>query len=151
MQFQTLNRSDAEKIYAAVYNISGSTLSAGAAAYFVATSGDGISVSGAQTYNKYLFAGIVKSAIADSKYGRVQVYGYCSAYLGLAGSVASVAQGTQLDAVTSQTYLTSYAAIAGSSATIANPWNFVTLTDTYASVAAMSTTPQLVGVFVRAL
>lgn len=151
MQFQQIDRSDPEKVYAAVYNISGSTLSAGAAAYFVASSGDGISVSGAQSVNKYLFAGIVKDAIANSKYGRVQVYGYCSAYLGLASSAVSVAAGCQLDAVASATYLTAYAPIAGSSGTIANPWNFVTMTDAYASTAAMSTTPQLVGVFVRAL
>ncbi len=151
MQFQQLDRNDAEAVYAAVRNISGSTLSAGAAAYFVAVAGDGLSVSDAGTVNKYLFAGIIKSALSDSSYGRAQVYGVCSAYIGLASSVVSVAAGAQLDTVQSATYLTAYVPLRGSSTAIDNPWNFATNMAAFDSTAAMSNTPQLHTVFIRAL
>ncbi len=151
MQFQQLDRNDAEKVYAAVYNISGGTLSAGAAAFFNAATADGISVSAGTAINKYLFAGIVKDALADSTYGRAQVYGACSAYIGLGSSATSVAAGAQLDTVTSATYLTAYVPLRGSSTAIDNPWNFVTNMASFDSAAAMSNTPQLKTVFVRAL
>ena len=151
MQFQTLDRSDAEKAYAAVYNVSGTTLSAGAAAFFDATTADGISVSVGTAVNKYLFAGIVKAALSDSTYGRAQVYGVCSAYMILTSSTVSAAAGAQLDSVASQTYLIPYTTIAGSSAAISNPWNFVTLMASVDSAAALSNTPALKTVFVRAM
>ena len=151
MQFQQIDRSDSEKVYVAIYNVSGGTLSAGAAAFYNAVTNDGLAVSAGTVINKYLFAGIVKDAISDSAYGRAQVYGNCSAYVGIGSSSVSAAAGTQLDSVTSATYLSTYAPIAGSSATIANPWNFVTLMAGFDSAAAMSNTPQLKSVFVRAL
>lgn len=151
MQFQQIDRSDAEKVYAAVYNVSGGTLSAGAAAFFDAATADGISVSAGTAINKYLFAGIIKDAVDNSKYGRAQVYGVCSAYIGLASSATSVAAGAQLDSVTSATYLTAYVPLRGSSTAIDNPWNFVTNMAAFDSAAAMSNTPQLKTVFVRAL
>lgn len=151
MEFQQIDRSDAEKVYAAVYNVSGGTLSAGAAAFFDAATADGISVSAGTAINKYLFAGIVKAALSDSTYGRAQVYGACSAYIGLASSATSVAAGAQLDSVTSATYLTAYVPLRGSSTAIDNPWNFVTNMASFDSAAAMSNTPQLKTVFVRAM
>ena len=151
MQFQHIDRSDPEVAYAAVRNISGGTLSAGAAAFYDAATADGISVSAGTAINKYLFAGIIKLALSDSSYGRAQVYGVCSAYIGLGSSATSVANGTQLDSVTSQTYLSAYVPIAGSSSTIANPWNFATLMAGFDSAAAMSNTPALKTIFIRAL
>ena len=151
MQFQQIDRSDPEKVFVAIYNVSGGTLSAGAAAFYNAVTNDGVSVSAGTAINKYLFAGIVKDALSDSTYGRAQVYGICSAYIGLGSSTVSAAAGTQLDTVTSATYLSTYIPIAGSSATVGNPWNFATLVAGFDSAAVMSNTPQLKSVFIRAL
>ncbi len=161
MLFQQINRSDAEKVYAAIYNVSGGALSAGAAAYYVVTSGDGISVSNAGTIRKWAFAGIVKDAISDSEYGRAQVYGNCSAYMVLDDSTISATPGNQLVAVNSQAYLKNassadlFTFVAASSATFTwtggDPFNFVTLMDTYASAASANSTAALKAVFVRAM
>lgn len=161
MQFQQLNRSDAEKVYAAVYNVSGATLSAGAAAYYIVASGDGISVSNAGSTRKWAFAGIIKDAISDSGYGRAQVYGACSAYMVLDTTSVSAVPGDQLVAVNSQTYLKNadatdlftFTAVSSAALTWSggDPWNFVTLMDTYASAASANSTAALKAVFVRAL
>lgn len=161
MQFQQLNREDPEKVYAAVRNVSGATVSAGAAAYFITASPDGISVSNAGTTRKWGFAGILKDALSDSSYGRAQVYGYCSAYMLLSSSTVSAAAGAQLTAVNSQNYLRVTAAsdlftfVAVSSATLdwtgGNPFNYVTMLSAVASAAALSNTPALKPVFVRAM
>ncbi len=159
MQFSQLNGGpleDAEKVYAAVRNVAGATLSAGAAAYFVVTSPDGISVSNAGTIRKYAFAGILPVALADSAYGRAQVYGIGSAYMVLSSTAASAAPGKQLDAVNSQAYLKDFivsdyflsGALSGTAQ--GNPWNFVTLMDTFASDASAWSTPALKTVFIRA-
>lgn len=154
MLLQKINRTDAEKVYIIVQNISGAALSAGKAVYFdssdTSAGANGIAVSGAMTNKKYLFAGITKNAINDDAYGLVQVYGTCSAYVKCSASSVSIAAGAQLDAVTSSTYLQPYSAIAGSSSTIDNPWNFVTLVEAVASAADCSI-QTLRHVFVRAL
>ncbi len=159
MQFSQLDGgplTDAEKVYAAVRNVSGGTMSLGAAAYFVVTSPDGISVSNAGTIRKYAFAGILPAALSDSSYGRAQVYGITSAYMILNSSTVSAVPGKQLDAINSADYLKDFTvsdyflsgALSGTSQ--GNPWNFVTLMDTCASAAAQSNTPILKTVFVRA-
>lgn len=162
MLFQQINREDPEKVYAAIYNVSGATLSAGAACYHVVASGDGIKVSNAGTTRKWAFAGIVKEALADSAYGRAQVHGICSAYMVLADTASAASPGDQLNAVNSQTYLVHFSAasdlftfVAVSSATFTwsggNPWNYVTLMDTYASAASANSTAALKTVFVKAM
>jgi len=164
MQFESLNGGplqDPERVFAAVRNIAGATLSAGAAAYHVVASGDGISVSNAGTTRKWAFAGIIKDALSDSSYGRAQVYGFCSAYMVLSDSTVSAVPGAQLVAVNSQAYLKDSSAaglftfVAASSATFTwnggNPWNHVVLMDTYASAASANSTPALKSVFVKAL
>lgn len=160
MQFSQLNGGpliDAEKVFAAVRNISGATMSAGAAAYFVVSSPDGISVSNAGTTRKYTFAGILPAALSDSSYGRAQVYGICSAYMVLNATGVSAVPGKQLDAVASADYLKDFTvsdyflsgALSGTGQ--GNPWNFVTLVDTFASAAGANTTPALKTVFVRCI
>ena len=163
MQFQQIDRSDAEKVYAAVYNVSGATQSAGAALYFIVASGDGISVSNAGTTRKWTFAGINKASLADSTYGRAQVYGLCSAYVVLSDTGVSGVPGDQLDAVDSQAYLQTFSAsdhfslttIASSAGTFAstlgNAWNYVTLMGYYSTAASANTTATLISAFVRAL
>jgi hypothetical protein len=155
MQFQQVDRSDAEKVYAAVRNISGGTLSAGAAAFYDAATADGISVSANGTSRKWLFAGILNAALSDSSYGRAQVYGQCSAYMVLNSTAVSAVAGQQLDVVASQPYLKDYNSqtIIGSSAayTVDNAWNYAVLLDTFASAASTNTVPALHSIFVRAL
>lgn len=151
MQLSQLGQ-EPEKVFIVCKNVSGATLSAGAAAYFdTASVTDGVGVSGARTGQKFLFAGVNEASLSNSSYGRVQVYGVASAYCVLASSTVSAIAGQQLDAVASQTYLVDYTTIAGSSAPIQNPFNFVTLMETYASAAAASNTPGLKKVFIRAL
>lgn len=160
MQFSQINGAaltDAEKVYAAVRNVSGATMSLGAAAYFVVSSPDGISVSNAGTTRKYTFAGILPAALSDSSYGRAQVFGICSAYMVLNSTAVSATPGKQLDAVNSADYLKDFTvsdyflsgALSGTSQ--GNPWNFVTLMDTFASAASAQSTPALKTVFVRAI
>lgn len=161
MQFEHLNggpTGDPEKAFAIVKNVSGATISAGGAIYFdTASVTDGIGVSGARTGQKYLFAGILESATSNSSYGRAQVYGLASAYMVLASTAVSCTPGDQLNAVTSATYLQDFhgTTIQGISSaptvTIDNPWNFVTMMSTYASVASANSTPKLMTVFVRAM
>ena len=160
MQFSQLNGGpiqDAEKVYAAVRNVSGGTMSLGAAAYFVVASPDGISVSNAGTTRKWGFAGILPAALSDSSYGRAQVYGITSAYMVLNATGVSAVPGQQLDAVGSKDYLKDFTpsdyflsgAMSGANVTPSG-WNFVTLMDTFASAAAANTTPALKTVFIRA-
>lgn len=160
MQFSELNGgplTDPEKIYAAVRNVSGGTMSLGAAAYFIVASADGISVSNAGTTRKFAFAGILPAALSDSSYGRAQVFGICSAYLVLNASSVSAVPGKQLDAVASADYLKDFTvsdyflsgALSGTGQ--GNPWNHVTLMDTLASAATATATPALKTVFVRAI
>ncbi|MDZ4206083.1 MAG: hypothetical protein U1C12_02630, partial [Patescibacteria group bacterium] len=142
---------------AVVRNVSGATMSAGAAAYFVVSSPDGISVSNAGTTRKATFAGVLPTALSDSSPGRAQVYGICSAYMILNSTAVSATPGKQLDAVSSADYLKDFTvsdyflsgALSGTEQ--GNPWNHVTLMDTFASAASANTTPTLKTVFVRAL
>ena len=156
MQKMTINFNAPDTEFILCRNVSGVTISQGAAVYFdTAVVTDGFAVSGARTGQKYLFAGIAAQVLASNSTsapakGLVQCYGIASAYLQFATSAASGAPGDQLDAVQSATYLTEYIPIAGSSAVIANPWNFVTLMESVASAAAGST-PVLHTVFIRAM
>lgn len=155
MQFQQLNRDDAETVFAIVKNISGAAIAIGAPAYFDtadATNGiDGHAVSAARTGQEYLFAGIAQVAIADDEIGRVQVYGKGSALAVVAATNVKASIGEQLNAVDSKAYLVQYTTIAGSSAPIANPWTFVTLMAAVDSGAGTQSTAVLTKVFIRAL
>src|SRR5512135_2235741 len=76
MLFQRVNRTDAEKVFIIVYNVSAATMTAGYACVWDITSPDGVRVSKPATATLALFVGIANSDIADSSYGLVQVYGY---------------------------------------------------------------------------
>lgn len=161
MQKPTINFNAPETEFILCRNVSGATLSQGSAVYFdTASVTDGFAVSAARTSQKYLFAGITAQILASNSTstpakGLVQCYGITSAYMVLASTAVSAVPGNQLDAVTSQAYLQDFhgTAIIGSSAvyTIDNPWNFVTMMDTFASAAGANTTPTLKTVFVRAM
>ncbi len=161
MQFENVNAestlAEPEKAFAIVKNVSGATISAGAAAYIdTASVTDGIGVSGSRTGQKYLFSGILESAVSNSSYGRSQTYGLSSAYVVLANTATACNPGDQLDSVQSATYLVKFVATAisnagGGAVAVDNPWNFVTMMSTYAAAASANSTPKLMTVFVRAL
>ncbi len=154
MRFQQINRADGDKVFAAVRNISGGTMSAGAAAFLDGTI-DGNAVSGARTSRTFLFKGILNEELSNSSYGEAIVHGIASAYYCPGSSAVSAVEGAQLVAVTSQNYLSKDpgTVIVGSSSayTIGTTWPFVTLAEDVASAAALSNTPALKKVFVRAL
>lgn len=147
MQKQTINQSDPEKEFILCKNVSAATLSAGAAVYFdTASATDGFAVSGARTSQKFMFAGIVPTAIDTLKKGLVQTYGIASAYVQWTGALTA---GAQLDAVASQTYLTTFTPVSATSLapTVDNPWNFVSIMSGAASGISTAT---LEVVFIRA-
>ena len=89
MQIAIVNRSNADKVFIAVRNISGTALSAGAAVdYDVVTATDGNAVTASKSGAIVgLFAGITDATMADSAYGLAQVYGYRqSAYVSAASA-----------------------------------------------------------------
>ena len=103
MQIQRVNRTDAEKVYIVVKNVSGATITTGmgaclvgaAAAEIVST--DGISAVAVFDAKMNQFAGIAVEDIADNGYGRVQTWGICNSVLLSAEAnktVAPVAAGT---------------------------------------------------------
>ncbi len=150
MNKQTLNRGDSEKVFVAARNISGATMSAGAAAFWDTASliAGANGISGAVTGKKHLFAGANMTALADSSYGLVQTYGPGSIYMVLSDTAASAVPGDQLIAVTSQTYLVDF------SATTLVPTageNYVTLMDYYSAAAGGNSAPLAKSVFIRAM
>lgn len=78
MEFAQLNRSDAEKVFISVRNITGATVSAGIPVEWdVVTATDGNAVTAAKSGSlSGLFAGVTDTSMADSAYGRIQVYGF---------------------------------------------------------------------------
>ncbi len=147
MQKQTINQSDPEKEFILCKNVSGATLSAGAAVYFdTASATDGFAVSGARTLQKFMFAGINAAALPNLSKGLVQTYGIASAYVQWSGTLTA---GIQLDAVASATHLTTFVPVSATSLapTVDNPWNFVSVMS--AATSGISTAT-LEVVFIRA-
>jgi hypothetical protein len=89
MQIQRINRTEAEKVYIVVKNVSGAIATAGSAMRFVGTnakseiaSTDGIQAVLLTAINQMVgLAGIAVEDIADNSYGRVQAWGYCNTAL----------------------------------------------------------------------
>lgn len=145
MEFAQLNRNDAEKVFISVRNISGATASAGIPVEWdVVTATDGNSVTAAKSGSLAgLFAGITDASMADSAYGRIQVYGFRqSAYI--SGASAGLAPGTFLQPATG--ILTDMTM----SAATTSGHTKVVLFETISAAAANSGTLQW-NVFIRAL
>lgn len=91
MLFKRISRTDAEKAYIVVQNVSGSTLTAGYSCVFdTSASVDGVRVTQASAGDVSAFAGVADADIANSSYGLVQVYGYRSSALISYSSVSLV-------------------------------------------------------------
>lgn len=91
MLFKRISRTDAEKIYIVVQNVSGSTLTAGYSCVFdTGASVDGVRVTQVSAGDTSAFAGVADADIANSSYGLIQVYGYRSSALISYSSVSVV-------------------------------------------------------------
>lgn len=79
MLFQRIQRSDSETVFTIVYNIAGSsaTITAGyACVWSIASTVDGVAVAKPASATLSCLVGIAAADIANSAYGKVQVYGY---------------------------------------------------------------------------
>ncbi len=78
MQFQTVNRTDAEKGFGICKNVSGGVISGNYPVCFTTTtsSNDGHQVVAPATANLQTFAGFADEDLADNGIGRYQCYGY---------------------------------------------------------------------------
>jgi hypothetical protein len=82
MQFQQLNRTDAENVYRVVKNVEGATITTGRAVSLVNTSTDGVSAVIANAAADYPgFVGVAVEDIANNDYGRVQISGFVNSIL----------------------------------------------------------------------
>lgn len=115
MLFQRINRTDAERVFAIYYNVAGATITAGYPAVQDTSAIDGIRVSKPATANLSLVVGIAVETIADSAYGKFQLYGYRSQALITNDTSVAVAAGDILIPVNAQWYLARSAASDGKS------------------------------------
>lgn len=123
MQFQRVNRTDAEKAFGICRNASGATISGNYPVCFSTTSGsnNGLDVVAPAAANALTFGGIADADITNTDYGRFQVYGYRD-------SVRIFATGTSG---------TNAAGIALGVAAASNGVNSTGLLDTYGPVLSM--------------
>jgi hypothetical protein len=143
MIFKRISRTDAEKAYIVVKNVSGSTITAGYSAVFdVSASVDGVRVTQASAADLQAFAGVADADLANNEYGLLQVYGYrASAYIW--SSTGSSAAGDILGPVAGKWGLTP-AATSGT----AKAFGFLCAAVAASSSSAFATTAK---VFIRAL
>jgi len=77
MLFQRINRTDTETVYTVVYNIAAAAITNGyAVVWSIATTVDGVAIGKPATATLSCLVGVAAADIADSAYGKVQVYGY---------------------------------------------------------------------------
>jgi hypothetical protein len=92
MIFKRINRAQAETVFMAVQNVSGSTATAGYALVFdVGASVDGVRVTQASATDLQAFAGVADADIANNAFGLIQVYGYRSSVRIYSSAGSSVA------------------------------------------------------------
>ena len=116
MIFQRINRSDAEAVFAIFYNVAGAQITANYPAVFdISASIDGVRVSKPATATLSCLVGVATADIADSSYGKFQVYGYRSSAFVTNDTSQAIAAGDILIPVNAQWYLTRSAASDGKS------------------------------------
>jgi hypothetical protein len=98
MEFKQTNRTGAEAVYIICRNITGAAVSAGVPVEWdVVTATDGNAVTAAKSGSSAgLFVGVAHTALADSAYGPVQVYGFRQSAYVSSNSADSPAPGTFL-------------------------------------------------------
>lgn len=106
MQFQRYNRTDAEKFFAIVQNVSAATFSAGAVIVWDITSSvDGVRASKPATATLSSVIGATVESFADSSYGKIQCYGYHTQVYVTNDTSNAIAAGDILIPVNGQHYL----------------------------------------------
>lgn len=128
MLFQRINRSDAEQIFAAVYNVMGATLTAGYAAVLDTATFDGLRVTKPATATLSLLFGCANKDISDSSYGIAQIYGYRQSAFVTNDTSQAIAAGDILIPVNAQNYLARSAASDGKSGFVIAGQSFATAT-----------------------
>jgi hypothetical protein len=128
LMFQRINRSDAEQIFAAVYNVTGATQTAGYALVLDTSTFDGLRVTKPATATLSLFMGVANKDIADSSYGIAQIYGYRASAFVTNDTSQAIAAGDILIPVNAQSYLTRSAASDGKSGFAIAGQSFATAT-----------------------
>lgn len=113
MQFQRINREDAERIFAIFYNCAGAAIAAGQSAVLDVSAPDGVRVSKPAAATLSLFVGVATQAIADGAYGKFQVYGYKTAASVINHTTQAIAAGDILLPVDAQWYLARSGASSG--------------------------------------
>lgn len=126
--FQRINRSDAEQVFAAVYNVTGATVTAGYSIVLDTSTFDGIRVTKPATATLSLLVGVANKDIADSSYGIAQVYGYRQSAFVTNDTSQAIAAGDILIPVNAQHYLTRSAASDGKSGFAIAGQSFATAT-----------------------
>lgn len=104
MDLQSVNRTDAEKVYFHYRNMSGSTITAnGAVCLDLGTTIDGISSINPAAASALGWIGIADQDIEDTGYSRAQIYGYRdSVLLSHEGTSVTVTAGNALHIVAGQ-------------------------------------------------
>jgi hypothetical protein len=150
MRFQRVNRTDADRVFINVRNVSGTAVSAHIPVQWdvvVATDGNAVTACLSGTGSPFgLFAGVLDQALNDSSYGECQVYGFRqSAYLSRAS--AGFTPGTPLIPVGAYFDGTTMSAATTSGQV------FVTLMETITASAAYSSAAQVYtsSVFIRSM
>ena len=115
MMFQRIQRTDAETVFSVFFNVSAAVITANYPAVWDIVAPDGISVSKPATATLSLIVGIATENIADSAYGKFQVYGYRSSGFVTNATSVTVAAGDILIPVDAQYYLARSAASDGKS------------------------------------
>lgn len=110
------------------YNVAGATITAGYPAVFDISTADGVRVSKPATATLSLVVGIAVEGIADSAYGKFQLYGYRSQANITNDTSVAVAAGDILIPVNAQWYLARSAASDGKSGFIYAAEAFATAT-----------------------
>lgn len=148
MRFQRVGRTDADKVFINVRNVSATTVSAHIPVEWdVVEATDGNAVTACKSGSlSGLFAGVLDQSLADDSYGECQVYGFRqSAYISRAS--AGVLPGSFLKPVGAYFDDVSMSAATTSGAI------FVTLMETITASAAYSSAAQVYtsNVFIRAM
>jgi hypothetical protein len=145
MRFQRINYNDAEKVFAVFYNVAGATITSGYPACWDTSTADGIRVTKPATANLSLVVGLAAENIADSAYGKFQVYGYNSGGLVINATAQTLAAGDILVPVNAQWYLNFSAASNGLSGFLIAGESYASVTQTTLSASAAK------KVFIRCL
>jgi hypothetical protein len=143
MLFQRINRNDSEAVYTIVYNVAGSQMTNGYAVQWdISASADGVRVTKPAAAGLSALLGVAAADIADSAYGKVQVYGFKTSGWVYNNQTTSILAGDILLPVTASYHFTRSGASDGLT-------GFVYAAESYATMTTSITANK--KVFIRCL